>query len=252
MSQPNRAKLTKGYVERIRPGLKDTFYWDTEVKGFGVRVTPIGKLTFIVQGRVEGSGKEARITIGPFGVFTTDQARDAAREHLRTMQLGADPRLIAKQTKAAGVTLQQITDAYVQRPGKLKESSKAEIIRHVATTFAAWKDNPVVSITEDDVRKRYREMLTRGLRGAGAAPGQAIRRSQCCARSSISRVASTGRRTADLSSLTILCRLSRTTGSCSSRGPAASPTAGSVRSGHRSSSGAPLPTTETLPPASTW
>jgi hypothetical protein len=173
MSQPNRAKLTKGYVERIKPGAKDAFHWDTEVKGFGLRVTPTGKMTFIVQGRVEGSGKEARITIGAFGVFTTDQARDAAREHLRTMRLGGDPRAISKQTKAAGVTLQQVADAYVDRPGKLKESSKSEITRHVATTFAAWKDKPVVSITEDDVRKRYREMLTRGLRGKGAAPGQA-------------------------------------------------------------------------------
>lgn len=42
-------------------------------------------------GIVQGSGKEARITIGAFGVFTTDQARDAAREHLRTMRLGGDP-----------------------------------------------------------------------------------------------------------------------------------------------------------------
>lgn len=173
MNQPNRAKLTKGYVERIRPGAKDTFYWDTEVKGFGIRCTPTGKMTFIVQGRVEGSGKEARITIGAFGVFTVDQARDAAREHLRTMRLGGDPRAIAKQTKAAGVTLQQVADAYVERPGKLKDSSKSEITRHVATTFAAWKDKPVVSITEDDVRKRYREMLTKGLRGQGGAPGQA-------------------------------------------------------------------------------
>ena len=54
MSQPNRAKLTKGYVERIKPGTKDAFHWDTEVKGFGLRVTPTGKMTFIVQGRVEG------------------------------------------------------------------------------------------------------------------------------------------------------------------------------------------------------
>lgn len=173
MNQPNRAKLTKGYVERIKPGVKDAFHWDTEVKGFGIRCTPTGKMTFIVQGRVGGGGKEARLTIGTFGVFTTDQARDVAREHLRTMRLGGDPRAIAKQTKAAGVTLQQIADAYVDRPGKLKESSKSEITRHVATTFTAWKDKPVVSITEDDVRRRYREMLTRGLRGKGPAPGQA-------------------------------------------------------------------------------
>lgn len=85
---PKRAKLTKGYVDKIGPGRKDEFHWDTDVKGFGVRVTPRGKLTFIVQGRVEGTAATPRITIGPYGVFTVDQAREQAREHLRTMRQG--------------------------------------------------------------------------------------------------------------------------------------------------------------------
>ena len=43
----------------------------------------------------------------------------------------------------------------------------------IAATFDAWKDKPIASITEDACRKRYREMLTRGLRGKAPAPGQA-------------------------------------------------------------------------------
>jgi hypothetical protein len=38
----NRAKLTKGYVDRVKPGSKDEFHWDTELKGFGLRVSPAG------------------------------------------------------------------------------------------------------------------------------------------------------------------------------------------------------------------
>jgi integrase len=37
----------------------------------------------------------------------------------------------------------------------------------------AWKDKPIVSITSADVRKRYEEMATKGLRGKGPAPVQA-------------------------------------------------------------------------------
>ena len=59
MPNPTRknppVKLTKGYVDRVKPGPKDEFHWDTEVKGFGLRITPTGKITFIVQGRVEGT-----------------------------------------------------------------------------------------------------------------------------------------------------------------------------------------------------
>lgn len=46
--KPKRAKFTKSYVDKVRPGVKDAFHWDAEVKGFGLRVTPKGKLSFIV------------------------------------------------------------------------------------------------------------------------------------------------------------------------------------------------------------
>lgn len=165
---PKRAKFTKGYVDKVRPAAKDDFHWDTDVKGFGLRITPTGKITFIVQGRVEGSGKEARITIGAYGVFTVDQARDVAREHLRTMRMGTDPREAKKKDEAMQVTLRQVADAYFDRPGKLKESTSDEMDRHIKTVFAAWEHKPIASITEDDVRKRYREMTTKGMRGKPA------------------------------------------------------------------------------------
>lgn len=171
-SQPNRAKLTKGYVDRIVASEKDDFHWDTEVKGFGVRVTPSAKLSFIVQGRIVGRESSARLTIGPYGVFTVDQARDAAKEHLRAMRLGIDPREARRIDLAMKVTLREVADAYLARPGRLKASSRAEMDRHIDKVFTAWKDRPIASITEADVKKRYREMATKGLRGK-PAPGQA-------------------------------------------------------------------------------
>lgn len=166
-------KLTKTYLERIEPGISDSFHWDSEVKGFGVRVTPQGKIRFVVQGRVAGSGKEARITIGAYGVFTVEQARNEAREHLRNMRLGTDPRDLKRQDASMKVTLQQIADAYVSRPGKLKDSSRQAIERIVSTSFEAWRDKPVVTISEAMCKARYRELLTKGLRGKKGAPGQA-------------------------------------------------------------------------------
>jgi len=128
-----RAKLTKAYVDRVKPGAKDEFHWDTELKGFGLRATTGGKVSFIVQGRVGGSGKEVRLTIGSYGVFTPDQARDVAREHLRTMRLCIDPRDIRRQDEATKITLAEVMEAYLARPGMLKESTKA------ATAFQGWR-----------------------------------------------------------------------------------------------------------------
>ena len=166
-------KLTKSNIDRVaKPGSKgDVLYWDVEPKGFGLRVTPTGKATFVVQGVVVG-GKEARVTIGPYGVFTADQAREEAREHLRSMRKGVDPRKQRKEQEALTVTLGAVLDEYLDRPGKLKESTKAEMRRHVEKVFTTWKDKPIAAITEDDVRKRHRELMEKGLTGK-AAPASA-------------------------------------------------------------------------------
>lgn len=168
-------KLTKGYIDRIKPGSKDELHWDTEVRGFGLRVTPAGRFTFIVQSRIGASEKTVRITVGTYGTWTPDQAREVAKEHLRSMRLGTDPRAARKAEEALRVTLQQVADAYVARPQKLKSSSQDAILRHVRTTFEDWANEPIANITEDMCRKRYRKILTEGLRGdrENGSPGQA-------------------------------------------------------------------------------
>lgn len=168
-------KLTKTNIDRVaKSGLfvSDVLYWDTEIKGFGLRVTPTGKTTFIAQGRVNGLGAAVRVTVGPYGVFTPDQARVAAKEHLRNMGLGVDPREVKRQDEAMKVTLRDVADAYFARPGKLKEATRNEMDRHVKSVFGSWENKPIASITEADVRKRHREMCATGLRGT-PAPGQA-------------------------------------------------------------------------------
>jgi hypothetical protein len=62
-----RAKLTNGSVERFtcRPGRRWDVLWDTEVKGFGLRVSEkTSTRTYFFQFRVKGSGKERNVTIG--------------------------------------------------------------------------------------------------------------------------------------------------------------------------------------------
>lgn len=146
------------------------FLWDTETRGFGVRITRDGTRTFVAQGRI--NGKEVRLTVGRYGIETVDQARENAREHLRGMRLGIDPRIAAKVQAAEKVTLRQVMDAYL-RDRPLKESSKGQIERHVTTTFEAWQHKPITAITRDMVTKRFNEIRNHGLRGNAPAPGQA-------------------------------------------------------------------------------
>lgn len=167
------AKLTKTFIDKVQPPAESyEIHWDDALKGYGLRVTAAGKRVFVAQGRV--LGKAVCFTIGPFGEWTEHEAREKARKVLQGMREGSDPRDAKKADEATKVTLRQVADAYMGRPGKLKDSSKSEIERHVTTTFEAWQHKPIASITEDDCRKRYNEILTKGLRGKAPAPGQAV------------------------------------------------------------------------------
>jgi integrase len=165
------AKLTKAFVDKVAiPATGYVLYWDQQDTGFGLRVTATGKRTYIVQGRV--NGKSARLTIGTHNPWTAENARTAARDLLMSMDKGTDPRESRKEAAAAKVTLGEVAEAYL-RDRALKESSKGEIRRHVATTFAAWQAKPIAAINREAVTKRFNEMKTKGLRGEAPAPSQA-------------------------------------------------------------------------------
>lgn len=166
------AKLTKAYIDKVKaPAAGYEIHWDDALKGYGLRVTAAGKRVFVAQGRVRG--KAVCFTIGPYGESTEFEAREKARKVLQGMREGTDPRDAKKQDEATRVSLRQVADAYLERPGKLKDSSKAEIERHVSTTFKTWEEQPIANITEDDCRKRYREVTMKGTTGKGPAPAQA-------------------------------------------------------------------------------
>ena len=74
-----RRKITKRAVDDVAPGQSDQFVWDTELKGFGLKVTPAGNKVYILQYRTGGRGSPTkRVTIGRHGALTPDQARSEA------------------------------------------------------------------------------------------------------------------------------------------------------------------------------
>jgi integrase len=173
------AKITKAFIDKVQPPEKGyEVHWDDAVRGYGLRVAPPAEAgkpprrVFFVMGRV--AGKSIQFTIGPYGTYTEDQARKKAQSILQQMRDGIDPRAAKKADEAAKITLRQVADAYFARPGMLKDSTKAEMDRHIEQVFEKWKDRPIASLTAAECRKRFTEMATAGLRGKGPAPVQAV------------------------------------------------------------------------------
>lgn len=166
------AKITKTFVDKVAAPAKGyAVHWDDSVKGYGLRVSEQGKRVFIVMGRV--AGKSIQFTLGPYGTMTEDAARKRAQKVLQDMREGIDPRAVVKADAAAKVTLQEVLDAYVGRPGKLKDSTAREYRRHVEVTFAKWAALPIASITRDMVKERHAALTKGGLDGKKAAPASA-------------------------------------------------------------------------------
>ena len=79
-------------VETLKAG-KDTILWDSEFKGFGVRVQPTDLRSYLVNYRAGDRGRNAakrRIVIGHHGPITADQAHRRGREILGRVALSED------------------------------------------------------------------------------------------------------------------------------------------------------------------
>jgi len=84
------AKLIKSVIEKIQPEARDVFLWDDTLTGFGLRVLPSGKRSFVLQYRNK-EGRSRRITLGRFDVLTVQQARERAIRRLAEVSDGGDP-----------------------------------------------------------------------------------------------------------------------------------------------------------------
>src|SRR5262245_28582529 len=98
MNQPPK-KLTETRIRSLRPPSSGRAYvWDSQVPGFGLRISHTGRLVFVVHYRVRGSRRPRRYTIGTFPTIGVADARDKAQDVLRAARAGKDP-LLAEQTE---------------------------------------------------------------------------------------------------------------------------------------------------------
>lgn len=120
-----KEKLTITFLKAVQPQKepkKDLFVWDTELPGFVLKVTPAGRKIFFAEGRV-GRGRGAklrRVTVGPWGTFTVDEAREEAKRVLRKLEQGVDP---VEEKKAADLAAEQAASEAAEIERKARENA---------------------------------------------------------------------------------------------------------------------------------
>ena len=84
-------KLTKRVVDALRPSAAgETFVWDSDLKGFGIRIMATGVGSYILKYRNK-EGRQRKLALGRIGALTPDKARAIARRRLVEVAAGADP-----------------------------------------------------------------------------------------------------------------------------------------------------------------
>jgi integrase len=87
-------KISKRTVDALTPSDKPVMYFDSEVKGFGIRMMPSGTGTYVLEYRPDGGGRSVskrRLKLARVGDLTPDEARAMAIRHHRGVIGGADP-----------------------------------------------------------------------------------------------------------------------------------------------------------------
>lgn len=109
-------RITKRVVDAAAAGDREFTIWDSDLRGFGLRVRPSGKKTYIVVYRA-GVGRGApqrRLTIGePDDSLTAFQARERAADILADVRLGGDP-AGTRSKKRKEPTISDLCDRYLR------------------------------------------------------------------------------------------------------------------------------------------
>ena len=144
------------------PAKGNRITYDSDVKGFGARVTAAGGRAFILNYRTR-SGRERRYTIGSFPDWKTTAARNEAAELRKAVDRGEDP-LAGLEAERSAPTMADLCDRFEEehlpscRPSTRKDY-KSLLDREIRPAF---KHVKVADLDYDDVEGLHRKITKRG------------------------------------------------------------------------------------------
>jgi integrase len=159
-------KLTKRVVEGAELRPEEYFLWCDELPGFGVRIYPSGRRSYLVQYRTDGRTRRAKI--GLHGPVTAEEARRAALSLLAQVAKGEDP-AEERATRRRAITVRDLCDRYLRaaekglilgKKGTPKKAStllrdRSRISRHILPLLGNRK---VPELSRSDVTRFMRDV----------------------------------------------------------------------------------------------
>ena len=151
-------KLTQAAVDRLSvPSDKAVVYWDNQCPGFGLRISPRGRRTWIVMYRV--AGRAVMETLGTTAQTpSVAQAREHARASMTRARDGVNPvaerREAEKEAAVKAMTFGEVAERFLAE--HVERNSAPKYAREVRRIFdhdvlPRWRDRPAWEIAKQDV-----------------------------------------------------------------------------------------------------
>src|SRR5215831_14225058 len=144
-------KLTKLVIDETPfPSAGQVFVRDSELPGFALRVTK-GRKSFILEKRIRG--RMRRLTIGPYGPLTVDQARKIAATHVGAIAQGEDPAQV-RQDQLHEPTFGDLTEQYLAWHVPRKRSARDDR-GMLQTHLAVFRTRKLTDLSRNDVARLH-------------------------------------------------------------------------------------------------
>lgn len=156
--KPNQSvKLTKTVIDAAPiPSTGQVFLRDSELKGFGLRITNTGARSFIIEKRIDG--RVRRTTIARYGELTAEQARKQALKFLGQVATGINPIAEKERERVRRITLKEAFEDFLKARKELKPRTLYDYQLLITGPLGDWQTRPLCNVTKDMVAKRHAEL----------------------------------------------------------------------------------------------
>lgn len=159
----DRMKITKKLVDSIEPPgpdeVQDRIIWDSELRGFGLRVRGDRPPVYLI--RYRHNGRNRRMVIDTVGALTPAEARTRAQSLLGDKASGIDPLHERNEAKRRGITIKELGKLYIERHAKVHKKpasayrDELNIVNHVDPAFGRF---PVEEVTRQQIFEWHHRM----------------------------------------------------------------------------------------------
>ncbi|MEM1179705.1 MAG: tyrosine-type recombinase/integrase [Acidobacteriota bacterium] len=161
-----KVRLNKRSIDETEyQGQGGCYVWDTEMPGFGVRIYPTGRKSFVVSYWTQG--RRRFFTLGTCGKLTLPQAREEALDVFLRVRRGEDP-AADRQARRQAPTVVDLAERHLREHARIKNKPKS-----AERDQRAWERCVLPTLGKRKVKDVTRAEIAKFITSMSATPAMA-------------------------------------------------------------------------------